>query len=204
MDLYGAAAAGIGQRGGGGHRVDRRRGLYHIGIVVTAQAQVTGGRRGMHLVRMQWQWREVGRAARLLSVQMIATYLAGLVRQCGGGDALPSTAASTTSTTSATTSTADIIMMMTRSVLARLARGGGHLTELGRRQRMIQQGAARLLILIMVLGINQGGCGRGLLIDCRDGRRIQRAQVPSDRRCTAAAAHSAQLVHQAHGLHPVL
>lgn len=56
MDLYGAAAAGIGQRRGGGHRVDRRRGLYHIGIVVTAQAQIAGCGRRVHLMRVQRQW----------------------------------------------------------------------------------------------------------------------------------------------------
>lgn len=114
--------------------------------------------------------------------------LAGLVSQCRGGAAL------------ATAATCIVVMM---SVLSRLAGGGGHLAELGRRQRMIQQGASRLLVLIVVLCIDERGCGRSLLVHSGHGRRIQRAQVAGD--CGGASASTgAQFVHQAVRLDSVL
>lgn len=119
--------------------------------------------------------------------------LAGLVSQCRGGAAL------------ATAATCIVVMM---SVLSRLAGGGGHLAELGRRQRMIQQGASRLLVLIVVLCIDERRCGRSLLVHSGHGRRIQRAQVAGD--CGGASSSSqssstgAQFVHQAVCLDSVL
>jgi len=53
VDLDGAAAAGLRQRRGGGHRVNRRRGLYHIRI---GHAQIAGGGGGVRLVGVLRQW----------------------------------------------------------------------------------------------------------------------------------------------------
>jgi len=94
-------------------------------------------------------------------------------------------------------------------ILTRLAGGRGHLAELGGRKGVVQQRATRLLVLIVVLGIDQRGCGRGLLVGRRHGRRIKGAQVAGDGGGTSSSPHAAAhanaaLVHQVVGLHAVL
>lgn len=127
----------------------------------------------MRLMGVLGQGREVGGATRLLPVEVVA------VGVCGGiGPTTRSTAAPI--------------------AVARLAGRGGRLAELGGRQWVVQQGAPRLLVLIVVLGVDQRRGGGRLLVHRRHGRRVEGAQVARYGRGTASHSAAAAATTSAH------